>query len=62
MDFALIVTINKIINIELNSSKADLLKNEVNALAVKNAKEKCNSLVSAFDVKLGKVTVLTQHK
>jgi len=55
MDFVLIVKINKIQNIELKSSKADLLKDEVNALAVKNAKEKGNSLANAFGAKLGKI-------
>ena len=55
MDFALSVRINEIRNIELKSSKADELKDEVNALAVNNAKEKGNSLANAFDAKLGKI-------
>jgi hypothetical protein len=55
MNFALGVKINEIRNIELKSSRADLLKDEVNALAVKNAKEKGHSLANAFDAKLGKI-------
>ncbi|WP_019028302.1 SIMPL domain-containing protein [Colwellia piezophila] len=55
MDFALSVKIDEIRSIELKSSKADSLKDEVNAMAVKNAKEKGNSLASAFDAKLGKI-------
>jgi len=55
MDFALSVKINEISNIELKSSKTDALKDEVNALAVKNAKEKGKSLANAFDAKLGKI-------
>lgn len=55
MDFALTVQINNIRNIELKSSKADALKNEVNALAVKNAKQQGSSLANAFDAKLGKI-------
>ncbi|MEW6992802.1 SIMPL domain-containing protein [Colwelliaceae bacterium MEBiC 14330] len=55
MDFALSVKINEIRNIELKSSKAEQLKDEVNALAVKNAKEKGHSLANAFDAKLGKI-------
>jgi uncharacterized protein YggE len=55
MDFALSIKINGIRNVELKSSKSDSLKNEVNTLAVKNAKKKGNSLASAFDAKLGKI-------
>ncbi|HCM47896.1 MAG TPA: SIMPL domain-containing protein [Colwellia sp.] len=55
MDFALSVKIDEISSIELKSSKADSLKDEVNALAVKNAKEKGKSLANAFDAKLGKI-------
>lgn len=55
MDFALSVKINKIHNIEFKSSKAIALKDEVNALAVKNAKEIGSSLANAFDAKLGKI-------
>ncbi|WP_261627225.1 SIMPL domain-containing protein [Pseudoalteromonas holothuriae] len=55
MDFALSVQIDEIRNIELKSSKADALKDEVNALAVKNAKEKGSSLANAFGAKLGKI-------
>lgn len=55
MDFALSVKINEIRSIELKSSEADALKDEVNALAVKNAKEKGESLANAFDAKLGKI-------
>jgi hypothetical protein len=55
MDYALSVKINEIRNIELKSSKADQLKDEVNGLAVNNAKKKGNSLANAFDAKLGKI-------
>lgn len=55
MDFALKVKINKIRNIEFKSSNANALKDEVNALAVKNAKEKGHSLADAFDAQLGKI-------
>jgi len=55
MDFALSVKIDEISSIELKSSKADSLKDEVNALAVKSAKEKGKSLANAFDAKLGKI-------
>jgi hypothetical protein len=55
MDFALSVKIDQISSIELKSSKEDSLKDEVNALAVKNAKEKGKSLANAFDAKLGKI-------
>lgn len=55
MDFALSVKIDKINNIELKSSKADTLKDEVITLAVKNAKVKGKSLAKAFDATLGKI-------
>jgi uncharacterized protein YggE len=55
MDFALSVKIDEIRSIELKSSKADSLKDEVNSLAVKNAKEKGRSLANAFDATLGKI-------
>lgn len=55
MDFALSVKINEISNIELKSSKTDALKDEVNALAVNNAKEQGKSLANAFGAKLGKI-------
>lgn len=55
MDFALSVRINEIRNIELKSSKEEALKNEVNALAVKDAKSKGQSLAQAFDAKLGRI-------
>ena len=55
MDFALSVKIDKIRNVEFKSSKEKALKDEVNALAVKNAKEQGHSLASAFNAKLGKV-------
>lgn len=55
MDFALSVKINEIRNIELKSSKEDALKNEVNALAVADAKSKGQSLAQAFDAKLGRI-------
>jgi len=55
MNFVLSVKIDEIRNIELKSSKANLLKAEVNTLAVKNAKEKASSLAKAFGAKLGKI-------
>lgn len=55
MDFALSVQINQINNIELKSSQEEALKNEVNALAVQNAKQTGSSLAKAFDAKLGKI-------
>lgn len=55
MDFALNVKVNAIRNIELKSSKEKQLKEEVNALAVNNAKIKGNSLARAFDAKLGRI-------
>ena len=55
MDFALSVQINQISNIELKSSQEEVLKNEVNALAVQNAKQTGSSLAKAFDAKLGKI-------
>jgi uncharacterized protein YggE len=55
MDFALSVKIDEISSIELKSSQADFLKDEVNALAVKNAKENGKSLANAFDAKLGEI-------
>ncbi len=55
MDFALNAKINQIRNIELKSSKADALKDEVNALAVSNAKRKAASLAKAFDARLGRI-------
>ena len=55
MDFALSVKIDKIRNVEFKSSKEKSLKDEVNALAVSNAKAQGHSLASAFNAKLGKV-------
>ncbi len=55
MDFALSVKINSIGNINMKSSKETALKDEVNALAVKNAKEKGKSFAKAFDAKLGNI-------
>ena len=55
MDFALSVQLNEIRNIELKSSKATELKDQVNALAVENAKEKGQSLANAFGANLGKI-------
>lgn len=55
MDFALSVQIDEISNIELKSSKSDELKAEVNALAVRSAKDKGSSLARAFNAKLGKI-------
>lgn len=61
MDFALSVKINKIRQIELKSSKSLTLIDEVNALAVKNAKEKARSLAQAFDAKLGNIYSINQN-
>lgn len=55
LDFALEVGINEVDSIEFASSNAEKLKNEVNALAVNNAKEKAKSLANAFDAQLGKI-------
>lgn len=55
MDFALEVEINQIRNVEFKSSKEEELKQEVLALAVKDAKQKGKSLAAAFDAKLGKI-------
>jgi uncharacterized protein len=55
MDFALEMKINQIRNIELKSSKEIELKNQVNGLAVKNAKSKGQSLAEAFGADLGKI-------
>lgn len=55
MDFALSVKINAIDNIELKSSKEKLLQQEVNALAVNDAKAKGSSLANAFGANLGAI-------
>jgi uncharacterized protein len=55
IDFALSVEVNEIADIQLLSSKALELKDKVNQLAVKNAKEKGTSLAKAFDAELGKI-------
>lgn len=55
MDFALKVKINAIRNIELKSSNEKQLQQEVNALAVSNAKSKGKLLANAFDAKLGAI-------
>ncbi len=55
MDFALSVKVDEIDSIKFKSSKMSALKDEVNALAVRNAKEKGQSLANAFDAKLGKI-------
>jgi uncharacterized protein YggE len=55
MDFALSVKLNKIRNIELKSSNEQSFKDEVNDLAVKNAKQQGVSLAKAFDAKLGRI-------
>jgi len=55
MDFALKAGINSITNIRFTSSNAEKLKNEVNTLAVKNAKEKAKSLANAFEAKLSHI-------
>ncbi|PHR84614.1 MAG: SIMPL domain-containing protein [Colwellia sp.] len=55
MDFALKVNINKISNVEFKSSKEESLKSEVLALAVKDAKQKGESLATAFGAKLGHI-------
>ncbi|WP_462159804.1 SIMPL domain-containing protein [Pseudoalteromonas sp. GB56] len=55
MDFALNVHIDEIANIQLKSSDEEAIKDEVNALAVKNAKDKGKSLAKAFGAKLGQI-------
>ncbi len=55
MDFALSVKIDEIEEIKLQSSKAGLLKDKVNQLAIKNAKEQGHSLANAFGANLGKI-------
>ncbi|KZN31798.1 SIMPL domain-containing protein [Pseudoalteromonas luteoviolacea] len=55
IDFALSVEVNEVEDIDLLSSKARQLREKVKLLAVKNAKEKGQSLVQAFDAELGKV-------
>ncbi len=55
MDFALNVHIDEIANIQLKSSDEEAIKDEVNALAVKNAKDKGKSLANAFGAKLGQI-------
>lgn len=55
MDFALKVKINAIRNIELKSSNEKQLQQEVNALAVNNAKSKGKLLANAFDAELGAI-------
>ena len=55
MDFVLSVKINAIRNIELTSSNQKQLQQEVNALAVSNAKSKGKSLANAFDAELGAI-------
>lgn len=55
MDFALNVKINQISHVEFKSSKEESLKSEVLALAVKDAKQKGESLATAFGAKLGRI-------
>lgn len=55
MDFALAVKINQITNVQFKSSKEKRLKADVLALAVKDAKQKGNSLAIAFGAKLGRI-------
>ena len=55
MDFALSVKINAIRNVELKSSNEAQLKQEANALAVTDAKNKGKLLANAFDAKLGQI-------
>ncbi|TQF67680.1 SIMPL domain-containing protein [Pseudoalteromonas luteoviolacea] len=55
IDFALSVEVNEVEDIDLLSSKARQLREKVKLLAVKNAKEKGQSLAQAFDAELGKV-------
>jgi len=55
MDFALGVKINAIQNIELKSSNEKKLQQEVNALAVSDAKAKGSSLANAFGANLGAI-------
>lgn len=55
MDFALKVKVNEIQHIEMKSSKQAQLQDEVNALAVENAKQKGRSLANAFGAALGHI-------
>lgn len=55
VDFALKNEINELRRIKLTSSKSDALKKKVNELAIKNAKEKGDSLAKAFGANLGKI-------
>ncbi|SEL65119.1 hypothetical protein SAMN05216262_11654 [Colwellia chukchiensis] len=55
MNFVLSVNINAIRNIELKSSKEQQLQQEVNNLAVKNAKNKGQALANAFGTNLGAI-------
>ncbi|HEA17232.1 MAG: SIMPL domain-containing protein [Pseudoalteromonas prydzensis] len=53
LDFALSVKVDAIKSIELKSSAAKTLKEQVNVLAVSDAKEKAISLAKAFGARLG---------
>lgn len=55
IDFALSVEINEIENIQLFSSKAQALEEQVNKMAIKNAINKATSLAKAFGAELGKI-------
>ncbi|ANB27344.1 hypothetical protein A6F57_01255 [Alteromonas stellipolaris] len=53
--FALSVNVNEIRNIEFQSSLKEQLKKEAISLAVRDAKDKAESMAEAFGAKLGKV-------
>lgn len=55
MNFALTQGINSITNVSFDSSKAEKYKDEVNILAVENAKSKAKSLTNAFGAKLNNI-------
>ena len=55
INFALTVGINNITDISFGSSNANTFKDEVNILAVENAKSKAASLANAFGAKLSKI-------
>jgi len=55
IDFALKNEINELQRIILASTKSEILKKRVNELAIKNAKEKGDSLAKAFGANLGKI-------
>jgi uncharacterized protein YggE len=55
LNFALEVKVNEIRDIEFQSSRKEVLKEEAFANAVEDAKRKGRAMASAFDAKLGKV-------